>query len=89
MSTTVRRVAFVGLGNMGDPIAANLVRAGFDVVGVDAVPGRAAEIVAAVESVSLPAPTATNAATRDNALRNRLRLAIYLAMVSPEWLLQS
>ena len=48
-----------------------------------------AEIVAAVESVSLPAPTATNAATRDNALRNRLRLAIYLAMVSPEWLLQS
>ena len=40
---TVRRVAFVGLGNMGDPIAANLVRAGFDVVGVDAVPGRAAE----------------------------------------------
>jgi 3-hydroxyisobutyrate dehydrogenase len=36
----VRRVAFVGLGNMGDPIAANLVRAGFDVVGVDAVPGR-------------------------------------------------
>lgn len=43
MSAAVRRVAFVGLGNMGDPIAANLVRAGFDVVGVDAVPGRAAE----------------------------------------------
>jgi len=39
----VRRVAFVGLGNMGDPIAANLVSAGFDVVGVDAVPGRAAQ----------------------------------------------
>jgi len=38
----VRRVALVGLGNMGDPIAANLVSAGFDVVGVDAVPGRAA-----------------------------------------------
>ena len=39
----VRRVTFVGLGNMGDPIAANLVSAGFDVVGVDAVPGRAAQ----------------------------------------------
>lgn len=39
----VRRVALVGLGNMGDPIAANLVSAGFDVVGVDAVPGRAAQ----------------------------------------------
>ncbi len=48
-----------------------------------------AEIVAAVDSVSVPALTASNATTRDNALRNRLRLAIYLAMVSPEWLLQS
>lgn len=41
--SAVRRVAFIGLGNMGGPIAANLVRAGFDVVGVDAVPGRAQE----------------------------------------------
>ncbi len=47
-----------------------------------------AEIVAAVTSIAVPALTPTNAATRDNARRNRLRLAIYLAMVSPEWLLQ-
>ncbi|MGY0194607.1 DUF1800 domain-containing protein [Leptothrix sp. BB-4] len=47
------------------------------------------EIVAAVTSVTVPVLTPTNAATRDNALRNRLRLAVYLAMVSPEWLLQS
>ena len=43
MSGAISRVAFVGLGNMGDPIAANLVRAGYAVTGVDAVPGRAAE----------------------------------------------
>ncbi|MDP4300507.1 DUF1800 domain-containing protein [Leptothrix discophora] len=47
------------------------------------------EIVAAVASVNVPALTATNADARQNALRNRLRLAIYLAMVSPEWLVQA
>lgn len=41
--SAIEKVAFVGLGNMGDPIAANLVRAGYDVTGVDAVPGRAAQ----------------------------------------------
>ena len=35
------RVAFVGLGNMGWPMAANLVAAGFRVTGVDADRGRA------------------------------------------------
>ena len=35
------RVAFVGIGNMGWPMAANLVKAGFDVTVVDAVPARA------------------------------------------------
>ena len=39
----VSRVTFIGLGNMGGPIATNLVRAGFAVTGVDAVPGRAEE----------------------------------------------
>lgn len=41
--SAIEKVAFVGLGNMGDPIAANLVRAGYIVTGVDAVPGRAAQ----------------------------------------------
>lgn len=37
----IKRVGFVGLGNMGWPMAANLVRAGFDVTGFDIVAGRA------------------------------------------------
>ncbi len=39
---SVRSVAFVGVGNMGGPMAANLVRAGFVVTAVDADPERAA-----------------------------------------------
>jgi len=39
----IRRVGFVGVGNMGWPMAANLVKAGFDVAVTDAVPGRAAQ----------------------------------------------
>ncbi|WP_244273428.1 NAD(P)-binding domain-containing protein, partial [Pseudovibrio sp. POLY-S9] len=35
MGETVLRVAFIGLGNMGGPMAANLVKAGHEVVGVD------------------------------------------------------
>ena len=31
-------VAFLGLGHMGGPMAANLVTAGIDVLGVDVVP---------------------------------------------------
>ena len=34
-------IAFIGLGNMGGPMAANLVKAGFDVTVCDVVPGRA------------------------------------------------
>lgn len=44
----IRRIAFVGVGNMGWPMAANLVRAGFDVTAVDAEPGRAAAFAAEV-----------------------------------------
>jgi 3-hydroxyisobutyrate dehydrogenase len=32
------RIAFIGLGNMGGPMAANLVRAGYEVVGFDLLP---------------------------------------------------
>jgi 3-hydroxyisobutyrate dehydrogenase len=39
--TPVRRIAFIGIGNMGWPMAANLLKAGFDVAVCDAVPGRA------------------------------------------------
>jgi 3-hydroxyisobutyrate dehydrogenase len=37
----IRKVAFIGIGNMGWPMAANLVKAGFDVTVCDVVPGRA------------------------------------------------
>ena len=38
----IRRIGFVGIGNMGWPMAANLLKAGFEVTVCDAVPGRAA-----------------------------------------------
>lgn len=44
-STTgqIRRVAFLGMGNMGSPMARNLVAAGFDVVGYDPFEAAAAK----------------------------------------------
>ncbi|WP_424134371.1 NAD(P)-dependent oxidoreductase [Roseomonas chloroacetimidivorans] len=38
----LRRIAFIGIGNMGWPMAARLVEAGFEVVAFDAAPDRAA-----------------------------------------------
>lgn len=43
-----RTVGFVGIGNMGWPMAANLVRAGFQVAVADTVSGRAARFAAEV-----------------------------------------
>lgn len=40
-SPSVAKVGFIGIGNMGWPMAANLVKAGFEVAVCDAVPGRA------------------------------------------------
>jgi 3-hydroxyisobutyrate dehydrogenase len=36
--TATPKIAFIGLGNMGGPMAANLVKAGFQVTGYDPVP---------------------------------------------------
>lgn len=55
--SAIEKVAFVGLGNMGDPIAANLVRAGYIVTGVDAVPGRAAQWAQRVGATSASSVT--------------------------------
>ena len=41
------RIAFIGLGNMGGPMAANLVRAGHRVAGFDLVPAAAGRLEAA------------------------------------------
>jgi 3-hydroxyisobutyrate dehydrogenase len=44
----IRRVGFVGIGNMGRPMAARLVQAGFEVTAADAAPGRATAFAAEV-----------------------------------------
>ncbi len=41
MAAPIKRVAFLGIGNMGWPMAANLVKAGFEVAVADVAPGRA------------------------------------------------
>lgn len=38
----IRRIGFIGIGNMGWPMAANLLKAGFEVAVADVAPGRAA-----------------------------------------------
>jgi 3-hydroxyisobutyrate dehydrogenase len=52
-------IGFIGLGNMGAPMAANLVKAGHQVSGFDIVPGRAEALAA---KGGRAAPTAADAA---------------------------
>ena len=47
-ASPIRRIGFVGIGNMGWPMAANLVKAGFNVAVCDVAPGRAAQFAAEV-----------------------------------------
>ncbi len=51
---SVHRVAFVGLGNMGAPMATNLVAGGFDVIAVDADGSRSARWAGAHGTRSAP-----------------------------------
>lgn len=46
------------------------------------------EIQGAIEKIVIPAPTASNAAQIATAKRNRVNAAVFLAMVSPEFLVQ-
>ena len=48
MGAAIKRVGFVGIGNMGWPMAANLLKAGFDVAVCDAAPDRAARFAGEV-----------------------------------------
>lgn len=57
---SVVKVAFVGLGNMGWPMAANLVRAGFQVTGIDADRARAEAWSTAHDSPATPTSFATS-----------------------------
>ena len=63
MNEAVRRVGFAGLGTMGAAMAANVLRAGFDVAVWNRTAGRAGDLVAAGAS-EVPAP-ADLAAGRD------------------------
>jgi 3-hydroxyisobutyrate dehydrogenase len=45
MSAAIKRVCFIGIGNMGWPMAARLLKAGFEVSVTDAVTGRAKDFV--------------------------------------------
>jgi 3-hydroxyisobutyrate dehydrogenase len=58
-----RTVGFIGLGNMGGPMALNLVKAGFRVQGFDTVP--AAQAAARLGGVSLVATAAEAASGAD------------------------
>ena len=60
MSAALKRIAFAGIGNMGWPMAANLVKAGFEVTVCDVVPGRAASF--ATETGAKAAGTPAEAA---------------------------
>lgn len=48
----VRRICFIGLGNMGWPMAAQLLKAGFEVTVSDAVAGRTGDFVKGVGGVA-------------------------------------
>jgi 3-hydroxyisobutyrate dehydrogenase len=43
--TTIRKIGFIGVGNMGNPMAANLLKGGFEVTVFDARPETAAAFV--------------------------------------------
>ena len=59
----IRKVGFVGIGNMGWPMAANLVKAGFEVTVCDVVPGRADAFAAETggKAAATPADAASGA----------------------------
>ena len=50
------KIAFIGLGIMGAPMAANLVKAGFEVTGYNRSPARVEQLVAAGGQASSAAP---------------------------------
>jgi len=57
-----QRIAFIGLGNMGGPMAANLVRAGFDVRAFDLSPDACQRLVAQGGTIASSAAAAVDGA---------------------------
>ena len=71
------KIAFIGLGNMGRPMAANLVKAGFQVVGYDvfaAARDGAARRIGTIAVVVTPNAIAGNV-RRAAAASERMRVA--------------
>lgn len=63
MAAPIKRIAFAGIGNMGWPMAANLVKAGFGVTVCDVAPGRAEAFAAetGARAAASPAEAAAGA----------------------------
>ena len=57
-------IGFIGLGNMGAPMAANLIKAGHRVTGFDVNAARARAVSAGWTALATPATTRRTQATR-------------------------
>jgi 3-hydroxyisobutyrate dehydrogenase len=79
------RVAFVGIGKMGWPMARRLVEAGFDVAVCDAIPGRAADFAARHRGIATAgaAEAAKDAAILVTMLPTSREVAAVLAEAKP------
>ncbi len=82
MSAVIKKIGFIGLGNMGWPMAVNLVRAGFEVTVCDAVAGRAEKF--AKEIGGRAAGSAAEAATGAEAIITILPTSKQVAEVAAE-----
>lgn len=80
----IRRIGFVGIGNMGWPMAANLLKAGFAVTVADAVPGRARDFAREVGGQA--AAGAAEAAAGADAVITILPTSQHVAAVVEEML---
>ncbi|PWC28234.1 NAD(P)-dependent oxidoreductase [Teichococcus aestuarii] len=80
----IRRIGFVGIGNMGWPMAANLLKAGFAVTVADAVPNRARDFAREVGGQA--AAGAAEAAAGADAVITILPTSKHVAAVVEEML---
>jgi 3-hydroxyisobutyrate dehydrogenase len=81
----IQRVAFIGIGNMGWPMAANLVKAGFEVTVCDARPGPAAKFVTEVggNAAAGPAEAAKGADCVVTIVPTSKQVADVAALIAP------
>jgi 3-hydroxyisobutyrate dehydrogenase len=80
---TIKRVAFVGIGNMGWPMAANLVRAGFEVTVTDAVAGRADSFAREVGGQAAATPAVAGADAVITILPTSKQVAAVIDEITP------